>query len=666
MITRMAKFNFSKVRALIGEQSPILRKGIRHALSSTGVREITDCGAFADVFGHLERERYDLVVVNSEIEASDTTFLIREVRCGNVHKDPFLVALLVVTRADEPHIRLAMNSGADDILLVPFSPDQLMQRMAIIHQRRKPFVVTHDYIGPDRRRGVRPGESSAATFAIPNPYLARSSGMPDERYAVQMQSAMVALGRARVGSLAKAAEWELRTICTMSSDGRLSGECRLPDDVVSRLYRVDKITEELIGRLKGQVKTDLIEAFRNRCQALASAPKKASLDDLARLHATAKELVSDWQLSHIVPEYEAGKASGRVQIQRPDSPAADVEAAGDEEPANNPERASDRDVRYALPPELAHLLKRIDYQVAKPPPPQSGFSSFDQLCEAAILRRIDGVMTFFHRTNASVTRSLPQIFLLSPAFAEKFHQAASELILPKILGSRQVLMLATSLDLASVDTATFWDFVPPLLKANILETWTASWEDLKLVESRKEDGTRVFQVKDNTKRLREILQPGLPTDYDMPRISNYEIEIFKSLLDPATDWRGKLAILWRSCHDLYEQERDPRVFQQKVREGALRDNLLTTFHNFPDQWGDFVILTCHRVFPRIDSQFLERFSTNMGRSEAEREAHMPYLIRYLRQVREHPEIRRKERDAEAEWQVQEQELRRFFKGLAPA
>ena len=103
-----------------------------------------------------------------------------------------------------------------------------------------------------------------------------------------------------------------------------------------------------------------------------------------------------------------------------------------------------------------------------------------------------------------------------------------------------------------------------------------------------------------------------------------------------------------------------------MREGALRDNLLAAFRNFPDQWADFVILTCHRVFPRIDSQFLEKFSTNFGRGEAEREAHMPYLIRTLRQVHDRPEIRRKERDAEAEWVAQEQALRSYFKGSAPS
>jgi len=641
----MAKHDFSKVRALIGEQSPILRKGIRHALFSMGFRDIVDCSSFADVYGHLDRGAFDLMVVNSELETNDTTFLIREVRRGAMHKDPFLVVLLVMTRADQDHIKLAMHSGADDLLLVPFSPDQMMQRMALVHQKRKPFVVTHDYIGPDRRRAPRPGEASAVAFAVPNPYLSRSSGVPDERYMMQVRSTVTTLGRARVASLVKAAEWELRAVANALAAGPP------PDDLATRLYRVDKICEELLDRLRGKMKVEAIQEVRQRCRDLCCDTKGATSAALAGILRDAKGMVSEWQLEHVF--------SGAAP---PPSPAAPVVAAPPTTGA--PRDARDKDVTYALPPELAHLLKHIEYDAPEPPPPLGGFTRFDDLCEAAILRRIDRVVTFFHRRNAGLERGLPPIFLLSPLFAEKFRQAVIRFILPGILGSRQVRMLAASLDCASVDTDTFWDNVPSLLKASILESWNAGWDELKLVAAAKEDGTRALQVKEPTKQLREVLQPASPSDYDLPRVTNREIEIFRSLLDPATDWAERLSVLWRSCHDLYEQEKDPRAFQQQVREGALRDNLLAAFRNFPDQWADFVILTCHRVFPRIDSQFLEKFSTNFGRGEAEREAHMPYLIRTLRQVHDRPEIRRKERDAEAEWAVREQALRNYFKGSA--
>jgi len=281
----MAKYDFSKVRALIGEPSPILRKGIRHALFTIGFREIVDSAAFVDVHSHLENHTFDLLVLNSEMEGSDTTYLVREVRRGKMHKDPFLVVLLVVTRADEPHIKLAMNSGADDILLVPFSPDQLMQRMANVHERRKPFVVTHDYIGPDRRKAPRPGQASAATFNVPNPYLARSSRIPDDRYAGLLQSAQTAICRARVGSLTKAAEWELRNICAITRDGAP------PEDLVSRMYRLEEFSDELIDRLKGQSQTDAIEAFRQQCRTAKNTPAKVTINGLIEIHETAKRLV---------------------------------------------------------------------------------------------------------------------------------------------------------------------------------------------------------------------------------------------------------------------------------------------------------------------------------------------------------------------------------------
>jgi len=281
----MARYDFSKVRALIGEQSPILRKGIRHALFTIGFREIIDSPSFVDIHRHLDTQVFDLLVLNSEIESNDTTFLIREVRRSKMHKDPFLVVLLVVTRADEPHIKLAINSGADDILLVPFSPDQLMQRLGIVHERRKPFIVTHDYIGPDRRRNVRPGEKSAATFSVPNPYMARSSGVPHERYQAQLQLAQSTIGKARVASLAKAAEWEMRNICAQSREGTL------PEDMVTRMYRLEEFCDELIDRLSGRDDIGSVEALRGQCRTVKNAPTAATFAVLTEIHDKTKRVV---------------------------------------------------------------------------------------------------------------------------------------------------------------------------------------------------------------------------------------------------------------------------------------------------------------------------------------------------------------------------------------
>lgn len=323
-----------------------------------------------------------------------------------------------------------------------------------------------------------------------------------------------------------------------------------------------------------------------------------------------------------------------------------------------------KDVEYALPDNLAHLLKRMEYVIPELPPPAREFDSFEKFCVAAICRRVDKVLVFFQRHNPGLQLELPTFFLASPAFARKFHLAIEKFIFPTIWESRQVRVLSTSFDWASEDTDSFWEHVTRPLEQCLQQGWNMAWDDLRLIEVRK--GTqRVLQVKDSTKALREVLKPDDPGDYDMPRIVNREIEVFKSLMDPANDWSELLERSWRICNDLYEQEKDPRVFQQRAREGAFRDGLLNAFNRFPPEWVDFIVLTCHRVFPRVTTSFLERFATNLGRSEAERESYIPFTIRYLNQVRERPDIQQREQQQEIEWQATMKELSDYLANRTP-
>ena len=64
-------------------------------------------------------------------------------------------------------IAKVVNSGADDLLLRPFSTALLSSRIESHIERRKNFVVTTDYVGPDRRN-EQSRVSSVETFEPPN------------------------------------------------------------------------------------------------------------------------------------------------------------------------------------------------------------------------------------------------------------------------------------------------------------------------------------------------------------------------------------------------------------------------------------------------------------------------------------------------------------------
>jgi hypothetical protein len=70
-------------------------------------------------------------------------------------------------------VQRALNCGADDLITRPFSVDFLRARLRTHAEARKSFVVTWDYIGPDRRR-ARPPQPAPNLFEVPNLLLAKA------------------------------------------------------------------------------------------------------------------------------------------------------------------------------------------------------------------------------------------------------------------------------------------------------------------------------------------------------------------------------------------------------------------------------------------------------------------------------------------------------------
>lgn len=167
----------SRAKILVCEANGMIRQAIRIGLNNLGIRDIAEANNLVSAHKSLADGGYDAVVMNTEIEGHDTTFMVREVRLGKLGPDPFLVSILLQSAPDHSKLKQAVDCGTDDLLLIPFAPDQVSTRLDALRARRKPFVVTHDYLGPDRRKSNRPGDNQAVTISPPQP-----AGVPRRRH----------------------------------------------------------------------------------------------------------------------------------------------------------------------------------------------------------------------------------------------------------------------------------------------------------------------------------------------------------------------------------------------------------------------------------------------------------------------------------------------------
>ncbi|MEW5729328.1 MAG: response regulator [Pseudomonadota bacterium] len=279
--------NFSLCKAVVADPSPLIRQGVRNTLYSLGFREVRDTASYVALSEDCKAE-VDLIIANAEVEGGDTSFLIRNLRAGKLGPDPFVVVITMLTNGDEAHIRKVADSGSDGLLLIPFAPDQLMQRVRMLTERRKPFVVTHNYLGPDRRKEVRTGGAgNAALFEVPNPLSARAKGAGG-RYARLREEARQRLLHERVSRIAGGIEWECQSLYVAVRDGQ-----KVPEDIVTRLFRVESNCEELVNARDLHRAGEVAELLGREVGRIKNGYSQASFRDYEGLYNHAQRLARE-------------------------------------------------------------------------------------------------------------------------------------------------------------------------------------------------------------------------------------------------------------------------------------------------------------------------------------------------------------------------------------
>lgn len=148
----MSRLNYETADTLVYDPVPAHRTSTRAVLYTLGFRNIETCPTVEDFSEIIRRRPPDLAVCEAQGAENELCDIIQFLRQGaGGHPNPFLVIIVTAWERTNTLVQRVLNSGADDLLLRPFSTAILGQRIDTHVERRKHFVITHDYVGPDRR-----------------------------------------------------------------------------------------------------------------------------------------------------------------------------------------------------------------------------------------------------------------------------------------------------------------------------------------------------------------------------------------------------------------------------------------------------------------------------------------------------------------------------------
>jgi DNA-binding response OmpR family regulator len=162
------KTRFDLAEVVLFDPVPPNRSTTRTALNMIGFKQIFATSDYGEMLATLRGKVFDLFVADITQDTAKLCDLILSVRGGATGNNPFAHVVLMAWKLDDNLVKRALNCGADDLITRPYSVGFLTGRLKSLTEARKGFVVTSDYIGPDRRRDPARGAGSIPLFDVPN------------------------------------------------------------------------------------------------------------------------------------------------------------------------------------------------------------------------------------------------------------------------------------------------------------------------------------------------------------------------------------------------------------------------------------------------------------------------------------------------------------------
>ena len=267
---------FSTSSVLLYDPQTSLRHNTRVALLDLGFGSVEAVSDWREFLARADKGKFDLIVGDLITHEGNLQNMIRQMRHHEIGRNPFVNIILTLWDTSKEHVFEGIQAGADDILSRPMSAVQVAERVNGLVTARKPFIVTEDYVGPERRQIIR-GLSQASLMIVPNSLKAKVENKPElDASPENIELAMSAIKDRRVSIFT---EKFLRLSSQVVSMGTVLSEL---DNRQAMIKQMKLMNGELINLIQGteyEFLNSLCSAFDDVLQRTEKSAKEFSEKD---------------------------------------------------------------------------------------------------------------------------------------------------------------------------------------------------------------------------------------------------------------------------------------------------------------------------------------------------------------------------------------------------
>src|ERR1700749_821054 len=150
-LRKFDKDKLGDIDLYLGAPNEQVRESMRAMMREQGYRRTRTFSRLDDLLNAIKEAPPDILVAADDLDARMFE-VIRAIRHFKICRNPFILITLMVRAENDEVVKKAILAGADDVMIKPVAPGKLLERVAHTVSNRSPFIVTTDYVGPERRK----------------------------------------------------------------------------------------------------------------------------------------------------------------------------------------------------------------------------------------------------------------------------------------------------------------------------------------------------------------------------------------------------------------------------------------------------------------------------------------------------------------------------------
>lgn len=142
----------SKVSVLIADDDPRIALIVRKVLESLGFTNIHLARNGEQALKLIRSEKVDMIITDWQMEPMDGISLVKYLRTVDDSPNRFIPIIMLTGNVERSHVETARDVGVTEFVVKPFSAKTLCDRIIMLIENPRSFIMSKRFVGPDRRR----------------------------------------------------------------------------------------------------------------------------------------------------------------------------------------------------------------------------------------------------------------------------------------------------------------------------------------------------------------------------------------------------------------------------------------------------------------------------------------------------------------------------------